>query len=238
MTLMERLGVSAPYIQAGMAGGITTAELVASVSNHGGLGQIGAGYLTSETLKKDIQAVKRKTNNPFGVNLFVPEDIYYDVDEEERVRSVLKPIEEELGVNSIPLTGGNAFLDQCDVMISEEVSVVSFTFGIPSIEVMKRFKEKGIFLIGTATTVEEAILNEKAGMDAIVVQGAEAGGHRGTFATAFDRACVGTMVLIPQVADQCRIPLIAAGGIMDGEVHLRKGAWGRDGSTRNSIFNV
>lgn len=228
MTLVERLGVSTPYIQAGMAGGITTVELVVAVSNHGGLGQIGAGYLTAETLKNDIQSVKRKTNRPFGVNLFVPENIHYDVEDEDRVRSILKPIEQRLGVNSTSLTKGNAFFDQCDVVISEEVPVVSFTFGIPSSEVMKRFKERGTFLIGTATTVEEATLNEEAGMDAIVVQGAEAGGHRGTFATAFDRACVGTMALIPQVADQCKIPLIAAGGIMDGRGTLAAKALGAE----------
>lgn len=213
------LSVQFPIIQAGMAGGVTTPELVAAVSNAGALGMIGAGYMTADALKSAIQAVKAGTNKPFGVNLFVPEIPKVKDGELQRANELLDPVREKLGMEKVhmkPAVDVSVFFEQVEIVIRYQVPVCSFTFGIPPESVIKKLKARGTILIGTATTVEEAILNEKSGMDLVVAQGSEAGGHRGSFEGDFAHAMIGTMALVPQVADAVSIPVIAAGGIMDG----------------------
>lgn len=107
------------------------------------------------------------------------------------------------------------FQEQLQVVSAEKVSVCSFTFGMPSKEIIQALKKENIVVIGTATTVNEALLYEQQGVDAIVVQGSEAGGHRGTFAGNVEESMIGLMALIPQVVDQIDLPVIASGGIMD-----------------------
>jgi nitronate monooxygenase len=216
---VQKLGLKHPIIQAGMAGGVTTPELVAAVSNSGALGTLGAGYMTIEQMNAHLIEIKKLTSNHFGVNLFVPE--YPNVNDEElnRMNALLKPFNKELGIAS---TSNNKFHDnqlfeqQIELILDHKVSVCSFTFGVPSEEIIQRLKRAGTIVIGTATTVEEALINEKSGMDAIVVQGSEAGGHRGAFNYSGETPMIGTMSLIPQVVDQVNIPVIAAGGIADG----------------------
>jgi nitronate monooxygenase len=216
------LQVDYPIIQAPMAGGITTSELVGAVSNAGGLGMIGAGYMKPEQIRELIRKVKQLTTKTFGINLFVPNE--FDANEEKihQAQALLRPFCQSLSIQetepNIPTIKQSFknFQEQLDVIIEEQVPVLSFTFGIPSEEAIKKLKEQGILLIGTATTVEEAILNEKCGMDLVTVQGSEAGGHRGTFNGNEDGSLVGLISLIPQVVDQVKIPVIAAGGIMDG----------------------
>jgi nitronate monooxygenase len=215
----KKLSLKYPIIQAGMAGGITTPELVAAVSNAGGLGMIGAGYMTPKDLELSIQKVRDRTDKPFGVNLFVPETPVIDQEEIDRANQLLEPISQRLGINKkkeVPLINTTSFDEQIQIVIKNKIPVASFTFGIPPRNVIEQLKENGITVIGTATTVNEARQNEDAGMDMIVVQGSEAGGHRGSFADPFDQAMIGTIALIPQVSDQVKIPVIAAGGIMDG----------------------
>ena len=215
----QKLEIKYPIIQAGMAGGITTPELVAAVSNAGGLGSIGAGYLSPEQLRSSIQEIKQLTNKPFGVNLFIPENPNVSDEEIERANEWLKPFREQLHISEIPKvkkTNESTFEKQIAIIIEEEVPVCSFTFGLPSKEIVEQLKSRKIVMIGTATTVKEAISNEENGMDMVVVQGSEAGGHRGTFAGNFENAMIGTMALVPQAVDHVDIPVIAAGGVMDG----------------------
>lgn len=214
----ERLKIRYPIIQAGMAGA-TTPELVSEVSNSGGLGTLGAGYMAPDVIRRNIGRIRELTDRPFGINLFVPGTLESDPNKIRESNRLLRPIREKLHLNDPPLLGtstSDVFSEQLAVVLEARVPVCGFTFGIPDKEVMHQLKKKGILAVGTATTVEEAVLNQRAGMDMVVAQGSEAGGHRGTFAAPFETGMIGTMALIPQVADSVHIPVVAAGGIMDG----------------------
>ncbi len=218
--LTNRLKIAYPIIQAPMAGGVTTSSLVAAVSNHGGLGMVGAGYMRPKELRKQIRAIKQLTDNPFGVNLFVPEKPHVKEESVKKAYDLLQPLREELEMKGgIPHVDHEenvkTFQEQLQVVSAEKVSVCSFTFGMPSKEIIQALKKENIVVIGTATTVNEALLYEQQGVDAIVVQGSEAGGHRGTFAGNVEESMIGLMALIPQVVDQIDLPVIASGGIMD-----------------------
>src|SRR5690625_1651118 len=210
-SLTDILNIKYPIIQAPMAGGITTTELVAAVSNNGGLGMIGAGYMTPDDLRQQIKDMKQSTTKHFGVNLFVPTNFSVTDYELQAAKQLLNPFTEDLPTGEeepeLPTeeTIGKAFQEQMDVILEENIHVCSFTFGIPGKEYITKLKEKGILLIGTATTVTEAIENEKRGMDAVVVQGSEAGGHRGSFIPDASNNQIGLMALIPQVVDHINI---------------------------------
>ncbi|SDM76581.1 nitronate monooxygenase [Psychrobacillus sp. OK028] len=231
--LTSLLKIDCPIIQAPMAGGITTSKLVAAVSVNGALGMIGAGYMSPIQLQELIRGVRELTSNNFGVNLFVPSKFEIIENEIEMANSMLNQYREELGIIGERITPPSvedtfhSYEELIQVVIEEKVPICSFTFGVPSKEEMKQFKQHNVTTIGTATTIEEAILIEKLGMDAVVVQGSEAGGHRGNFISNHEEGLIGLMSLIPQVADNVNIPVIAAGGIMDGRgirAALRLGA--------------
>jgi len=215
--LIDQLGIDHPIIQAPMAGGPSTPELVAAVSNSGALGFLGVGYLTPEQIDLEISKVKELTNRPFGINLFVP-DSNTNAPISSKVLSRLEDYSLELGIDSPELPGSPkySFEDQLSVIVDNKVSVFSFTFGIPDKALIKDLHERGIFIIGTATCIEEGVLLEEAGCSAIVAQGSEAGGHRGTFGSTDGVPMIGGLALIPQLVDNVRIPVIASGGIMDG----------------------
>ena len=216
------LQITYPIIQAPMAGGITTSRLVAAVANSGGLGMIGAGYMSPNQLREQIREIKTLTKNSFGVNLFVPNDYKVSKLEVDMGFASLQTFRSELGiVDEIPAISSygkdlDTFNEQLEVVLAEKVSVCSFTFGVPPKEIIDELKKHQIVSMGTATTSREAMLNEGIGMDLITVQGSEAGGHRGTFADEERDHLIGLMSLIPQVVDKVSIPVIAAGGIMDG----------------------
>ncbi|NOV00619.1 NAD(P)H-dependent flavin oxidoreductase [Paenibacillus planticolens] len=216
--LTHILKIRYPIFQAPMAGGPTTPELVAAVSNAGGLGNLGAGYLTPEQLRSTIQKIKELTDQPFGVNLFVPEQPIESEEAIDQMSAYLNKYRIELGIATNPLLPkfSESFEEQVQVLLEEKVAVFSFTFGIPPHEVIQAMKERGTVVIGTATTVEEAKYLEAAGVDAVVAQGSEAGGHRGTFLNNISDNQIGTMALVPQIVDHVSIPVIASGGIMDG----------------------
>lgn len=236
--LTKMLKTDYPIIQAPMAGGITTPELVASVSEAGGLGSIGAGYLSPDQLRDQVWAVKRMTSKPFGVNLFVPEESSVTEEQLKTAYELLQSYRDELQVKSeVPtLPNRSAFEEQVNVVVEEQVPVCSFTFGVPSKEVINVLKERNTTVLGTATTVKEALINEDRGMDAVVVQGSEAGGHRGTFAVDFNEGMIGLMALIPQVVDHITIPVIAAGGIMDGRGVMASFTLGAQGVQMGTAF--
>src|SRR5882762_2328984 len=216
--LLARLGIQHPIIQAPMAGGGDTPRLVAAVSEAGALGSIGAAYLTPQQIGESARAVRSLTSRPFGINLFAPVRAPDGPRDLRRAVERVAPHYAELGlpVPAPPSAPADAFPEQLAATLETGASVFSFTFGMLPADAIEAVKRRGMFLAGTATTVEEAIDLEKAGVDAVVAQGSEAGGHRGSFAGDFESSMVGTMALVPQIADAVRVPVVASGGIMDG----------------------
>jgi nitronate monooxygenase len=237
-TVAERLQIEYPIIQAPMAGGITTPELVAAVSRAGGLGTLGAGYMTAEQIRSAIREIRRLTDRPFGVNLFVPETREESAVCDERVTRVMNEIRRELGIAADPQVTRYAepFEEQIAAVVEERVPVFSFTFGLLSGEWMAELKRYGAVVIGTATTVREAVMLAESGVDMVTAQGSEAGGHRGSFLHDGMSNMVGTMALVPQIADKLNIPVIAAGGIMDGRGIAAALALGAQGVQMGTAF--
>jgi nitronate monooxygenase len=232
------LEIKYPIIQAGMAGGVTTPRLVASVSNSGGLGTFGAGYMSVSGLQEALKQVKKQTNFPFGVNLFIPEAPECREEQVKRMQTLLDPFKKEMNL----LTDGQVIINHADFekqiesILKERVPICSFTFGTPSKEIVKELNKEGIKVIGTATTVEEALINQECGVDLIVAQGSEAGGHRGTFLGTYEESMIGTFSLIPQVVDAVKLPIIAAGGVMDGRGIIASLALGAKGVQMGTAF--
>ena len=202
-----------------MAGGPSTPELVAAVSNEGGLGMLGAGYLTPDAIRTAVRTLRTLTDRPFGVNLFVPEpppDPDTAAKAVARTRAVLTPLAEELGITLPAELSLVDFDAQAAVLVEERVPVVSVTFGVPSARWFAAFQWIGTVVMGTASTVAEAKALEDAGADFVVAQGSEAGAHRATFLAPVARSLIGTMALVPMMVDALTVPVIASGGIMDG----------------------
>jgi nitronate monooxygenase len=207
-----------PIIQAPMAGGATTPELVAAVSNAGGLGSLAGVMLSPDRLREAIRQIRRLTDQPFNVNLFVLEPVEVEPGMLEAALDRLQPIRAELGLPpaAAPQKFSEDFGAQLEVLLEEKPPVVSFHFDIVSAQVVERLHKAGCKVIGTATNVAEALAWEQAGADYVCAQGGEAGGHRGTFIGLFEQSMTGTLALVPQVVDAVKVPVIAAGGIMDG----------------------
>lgn len=150
----------------------------------------------------------------------------------------LQPYRTELGIDSPPriVQYAESFAEQIQVILNEKVPIFSFTFGIPDSRTMQELKANETLVIGTATTFREALMLEQSGADMIVAQGSEAGGHRGTFAVAFEEALVGTMALVPQIVDRVNVPVIASGGIMDGRGIMASLALGASGVQMGTAF--
>ncbi|CAG9610532.1 NAD(P)H-dependent flavin oxidoreductase [Pseudoneobacillus rhizosphaerae] len=241
--MTKRLNIEYPIIQAPMAGGITSSKLVAEVSNSGGLGMIGAGYMTPSQIREQIKEIKHLTSRVVGINLFVPKEFNVNENDIKSAKKILQPICEQLNLlhnDNLEIPTFNnlleVFHEQIKIVMEEKIPVCSFTFGIPSKEVISELKRNNIILIGTATTVREAIEIEKSGMDLVVVQGSEAGGHRGNFILGHQESLVGLMSLVPQVVDNVSIPVIAAGGIMDGRGLMASICLGAQGVQMGSAF--
>jgi nitronate monooxygenase len=202
-----------------MAGsGINTAALVIASCRAGVLGSIAAAYRTPAQVRSDIAAIRAATDRPFAVNLFAPT---HDPEQPGDTRAMLDFLSGwharfGLPAPELPTRAAEPFDQTIDLILELRPPIVSFTFGILPPEVMRKLRNRGAFIIGTATTVKEAVLLADSGVDAVVAQGAEAGGHRGSFAAARGFGSVGLMALLPQVVDAVRIPVIASGGIMDG----------------------
>ncbi len=217
-TLLSRLGIAQPIFQAPMAGGWTTPALVAAVANAGGLGSLAGARLTSADIRSQIEETRRRTARPFGINFLIPtiprEDLAGGLE-----HPLLDVIRRRLGTNG-PAAQTAAYAtpeEGVALAIEARVPIVSFAMGSPA-PYVERLHAAGAFVIGSATTVAEALEVEAAGADAVVAQGSDGGGHRSTFPARepADTPLVGTMALVPQVVDAVRIPVVAAGGIMDG----------------------
>ena len=216
--ITSRLKIKWPIIQAPMAGGATTPALVAAVSEAGGLGTLGAAYMTPQQIREAIHAIRDLTDKPFGVNLFIPEDFDATQPIEDTVASALNEVRRELDIPESPQVTRfqESFAEQLQVVLEEVPAVFSFTFGMLDARSLQALKQKGVTVIGTATTVREAVVLEAGGVDMIAAQGSEAGGHRGSFLPDSPSNLIGTMALVPQIVDRVKIPVIAAGGMMDG----------------------
>jgi nitronate monooxygenase len=201
-----------------MAGGATTPELVVAVTDAGGMGFIAAAYLQPAEILALARAVRARTEGPFGINLFAPTGVAELPADVRPAVARIAAYHAELGLPAPVLPTGSAFdFDaQLNAALESGASAFSFTFGLLPGSAAAAIRARGMYLIGTATTVDEAVQIEESGVDAVVVQGSEAGAHRGTFAAEFEDAMVGTMALVPQIADAVKVPVIASGGIMDG----------------------
>ncbi len=217
--ITKLLNITLPIIQAPMAGNATTPDLVAAVSNAGGLGSLGAGYMSADDIRKTIRKIKILTDRPFAVNLFIPEKHYATEDQIEHARKTAQASCAELNfiVDFIKPPYAPSFEEQMNVIIEEKVPIFSFTFGIPSKHWIEIFKKNSIPLIGTATTLAEAKLLEENNIDAIVAQGSEAGGHRGTFLGSPEEALISLSSLVSLLIENIKTPIIAAGGVMNAK---------------------
>lgn len=221
--------------------GITTPAMAAAISNSGGLGSLPVGGLTPARTLELIMQTKALTDKPFAVNLFVhPIPASVDQQEFNTMQSFLKELCDADGIPLETQSAGslkfNSYKDQVDVLINENIRIVSFTFGIPDDESIQKFKANGIILIGTATCVEEAMLLDKKGIDMIVAQGSEAGGHRGSFLNVHNPPLIGSMALIPAIAAATGKPVIGSGGIADGKTIVAAFTLGASAIQAGTIF--
>ncbi|MRW90159.1 2-nitropropane dioxygenase [Duganella sp. FT80W] len=207
-----------PIIQGPMAGGNNTPAQVAAVSNAGALGSLACSLLSPETIREQTAQIRALTERPFCLNFFVQQTPNPSPEEVAQAKEWLKPVWSELGWSELPTPAKwcEDFSAQFETLVALRPAVASFTFGILSVEQIDRLHEAGIFVIGTITHVDEALAWESRGADAVIASGIESGGHRGTFIGAQENAQLKTFELLPQVVAAVNIPVIAAGGIMDG----------------------
>jgi len=238
--LKRLLDIRYPIVQAPMLG-VTTPAMVAAVANAGGLGCLPLGGLSPEKTQALIRATKGKTSRPFAVNLFA-HSLAGEISEEDlqKMETYLEKLHKKHNVpfERKPISAYRFYnhLDQIEILLDEQAPVVSFTFGLPEAEVIEKLKKRSVTVIGTATSVKEAMLLDKAGMDAIVAQGIEAGGHRGSFIEDEPLPQVGLISLVPQVVDAVSVPVIAAGGLFDHRTVRAAFALGAAGAQLGSYF--
>jgi nitronate monooxygenase len=216
--LTDRLGIRYPIVQAPMAGSSTPALAIA-VSKAGGLGSLGLAMHSQEALRTDCATVSDATDAPYNANFFVHSEPVDDLERADDTRSLLAPYYRELGLGEVPntVTPVPSFNEtHLQALLDLRPPVVSFHFGLPNDTAFRAIKAAGLFTLSSATNVAEARELEARGVDAVIAQGFEAGGHRGTFSKPYEKGQVGTLALVPQVVDAVSVPVIAAGGIGDG----------------------
>ena len=218
----RRLSLDVPIVQGPFGGGLSAVDLVAAVSEGGGLGSFGVHHLDGAGIREVTAQIRARTRRPFALNLWMP---HADSDNPQLTAAqwnaacdVLRPWFNELGVPlpARPARFGPRFEEQLETVLELAPPVFSFIFGVPSPEVLERCRRAGTATVGTATTPDEAKLLADAGVDCIVATGFEAGGHRVSFLREPEACLTGTMSLVPQVVDTVKVPVIAAGGIADG----------------------
>jgi nitronate monooxygenase len=218
MKLPQLLGIDLPIIQAPMAG-VQGSALAVAVSNAGGLGSLPCAMLGLDAMRGELAKIKALTSRPFNVNFFCHTPPTPDAGREAAWRAALVPFYRKYGIDPAGIPAGpgrSPFSAEAADMLGEfRPAVVSFHFGLPSAELLARLRAWGSKVLSTATTVEEALWLQAHGVDAIIAQGLEAGGHRGIFLSEDLSTQVGTFALVPQIVRAVKLPVIAAGGIAD-----------------------
>lgn len=239
----EMLNLRYPIVQGPFGGGHSSAKLMAAVTNEGGLGSFGAMNLAPEELGGLCASIRDLTAGPFAINLWVSTEdddahevsiaAYY-----QEALAPLKPLFDELGIAPPALAPASPhdFATQAEALLEAAPPVFSFVFGVPSADILERCRARNIVTMGTATTVEEAIALDEAGVDVIVATGFEAGGHRVSFLRSAESSLMGTLSLVPQVVDSVRAPVVAAGGIADGRGVAAVLALGASGAQIGTAF--
>ncbi len=218
MDIRDLLQITLPIIQAPMAGS-QNHQLAAAVSESGGLGSIPAGMLNPKTLDAELTAMSALTRKPYNVNFFCHQTPAEDAARTEAWLALLAPFLKELAIDPASIPGG-ATRQPFDAAMAEVVErhrppVVSFHFGLPARDLLERVKGSGAKILSSATTLEEGRWLQAQGVDAVIAQGVEAGGHRGMFLSDDINGQVGTFALLPQLVAALDVPVIAAGGIAD-----------------------
>lgn len=220
MTIHELLGIELPIIQAPMAG-VQDHELAAAVSNAGGLGSLPCAMLDAEALERELTALTSKTDKPYNVNFFCHQPPQPNSAIEGGWRATLLPYFEEFDLDLATIqegAGRQPFNENfANVLEQFKPPVVSFHFGLPSASLIAKIHSWGAKVLSSATTIEEALWLEQHGVDAIIAQGLEAGGHRGFFLSPDIHTQMGTFALLPQIVQTVSVPVIAAGGIADAQ---------------------
>jgi len=216
--LTELLGIRYPIIQAPMAGS-TTPALAAAVSNAGGLGSLGLALTPPVKAGEQLIETRKATNGALNANFFCHDDPTEDAGRDQAMRDTLQSYYDELELGDVPAAAlsSRTFGEEHLAMVLEvRPQVVTFHFGLPPADMVAAVKDAGLITGSSATNVAEARALEAAGMDFIIAQGFEAGGHRGTFLGPEETGHVGTMALVPQVVDAVSVPVVVAGAIADG----------------------
>ncbi len=218
MMLQDLLGIELPLIQAPMAG-VQDSALAIAVSKAGGLGSLPCAMLAPEAQRAELEKIRAQTTRPYNVNFFCHRPPAPDATREAHWRQALAPYYAEFGIDpaTIPAGPGRLPFDAAaaDLLAEFKPPVVSFHFGLPDEALLARVRGWGARILSSATTVDEARWLEAHGVDAIIAQGLEAGGHRGIFLSDDLSTQVGTFALLPQIVRAVKVPVIAAGGIAD-----------------------
>ncbi|EIM01626.1 2-nitropropane dioxygenase [Rhodanobacter thiooxydans] len=235
----SRLGIEHPLIQAPMSGS-TPPALVAAVSNAGALGALGAGYLEPQAILDQAAQIRALGERPYAIGLFVlPDEFEADVAAVAKARAQLDALMAREGLDvrtSLPSRWAPRFSEQFAALCEARPAVAIFAFGVIAPAQMRELHRRDIYVIGTATTVAEVRAWAEAGADAVSMQGAEAGGHRGSFLHEAEDAMIGLFALLPLAVRAVDIPLIAAGGIMDGRGLLAAEVLGAAASQLGTAF--
>ena len=237
--LIDLFKTEFPIVLAPMAG-VMDAELVIAVAQGGGLGSLPSAMLSPEKAREQVNIIRQRVKAPVNMNFFCHTPVDLTADAEARWKQRLAGYYTEHGLDpAAPINAANrAPFDAsfCEVVEELKPEVVSFHFGLPEQALLKRVKAAGCLVISSATTVKEAVWLEQHGVDAVIAQGAEAGGHRGMFLTDRISEQPGTFALVPQVADAVKVPVIAAGGIADGRGIAAAFALGASGVQIGSAY--